>query len=643
MALPGSFCPYVGLQPYTEEERDFFFGHERDQRVIASNLYASSITILYGSSGVGKSSVLMAGVVPMLRAKPRTAVVVFREWQRPDFLTTLKSACLQSVEKTTGRTVKVSLDSPLDELLFSAAEEFGGTILVLLDQFEEYFLYHPASDAANPFDSEFARAVNRDDVDANFLLALREEGLARLDRFRARIPNLMGNLLRLRHLDETAAEDAIRKPLTAYNDRLEPSETPVAIEDGLAAAIIGQVRSGSLSLALAEGAGQPQSTDDDIRIETPFLQLVLTKLWDEEMSTGSRSLRLATLQQLGGAREIVRTHLDSVMAKFGPREQTVCAGFFDRLVTPSGTKVACRLDDLGKWAGELADEVLPVVNVLSESRILRTIAASASQPGTPASYEIFHDVLAPAVLDWRRRFVEQQNLEEIRKQEEEKREQERLRTVQEWEVYKSKVKSQRMKRLTIAILCVMAALASLTFYAFQKRTEAIKTQKLAVESLNQAVEANKVAVESQKLAQQRLYRIKDSIALIKAALSDEPFENLGKLSAATPELFNKELKFRATYRPLGYKNPDGREVFHIQLFPDPSSIAAGKKPLASITYRMAHPTFRVQLVETGPGDKFTVAYNGWGIIDVIAIIEYADPEEAPTIAIIDMRKAMTPE
>ncbi len=61
-------CPYVGLQPYTDAERDYFFGRERDQRVISSNLYAASLTILYGESGVGKSSVLLAGVVPYLRA-----------------------------------------------------------------------------------------------------------------------------------------------------------------------------------------------------------------------------------------------------------------------------------------------------------------------------------------------------------------------------------------------------------------------------------------------------------------------------------------------------------------------------------------------------------------------------------------------
>ena len=79
-------CPYVGLQPFEAADRDYFFGRERDQRIIISNLLSSPLTILYGSSGVGKSSVLLAGVVPQLRKeRPKTPVVVFRDWGNPNF------------------------------------------------------------------------------------------------------------------------------------------------------------------------------------------------------------------------------------------------------------------------------------------------------------------------------------------------------------------------------------------------------------------------------------------------------------------------------------------------------------------------------------------------------------------------------
>ena len=111
------------------------------------------------------------------------------------------------------------MNLPLDEFLFSATQAFGGTLLIILDQFEEYFLYHPEAEKDNMFDGEFARAVNREEIDANFLIALREDALSKLDRFRARIPNMLSNSLRLRHLDAPSARDAMRKPLEVYANR----------------------------------------------------------------------------------------------------------------------------------------------------------------------------------------------------------------------------------------------------------------------------------------------------------------------------------------------------------------------------------------------------------------------------------------
>ena len=60
--------PYKGLMPYDEADAPFFFGREAEAEIISANLMASRLTLLYGPSGVGKSSVLRAGVVRRLRA-----------------------------------------------------------------------------------------------------------------------------------------------------------------------------------------------------------------------------------------------------------------------------------------------------------------------------------------------------------------------------------------------------------------------------------------------------------------------------------------------------------------------------------------------------------------------------------------------
>src|SRR3954454_20740607 len=89
-ALVAPSSPYKGLASYGDSDLDaiLFFGRERDREVILANLVASRLTVLYGPTGVGKSSVLRAGVVHRLRAAraheddgPRSVAVVVDRWR----------------------------------------------------------------------------------------------------------------------------------------------------------------------------------------------------------------------------------------------------------------------------------------------------------------------------------------------------------------------------------------------------------------------------------------------------------------------------------------------------------------------------------------------------------------------------------
>ena len=66
--------PYPGLKPFSEDDSEFFFGRERDSEIIVANLRARRLTVLYGPSGVGKSSVLRAGVAASLRRRAAAAL-----------------------------------------------------------------------------------------------------------------------------------------------------------------------------------------------------------------------------------------------------------------------------------------------------------------------------------------------------------------------------------------------------------------------------------------------------------------------------------------------------------------------------------------------------------------------------------------
>src|ERR687883_515761 len=158
------------------------------------------------------------------------------------------------------------------------------------------------------------------------------------------------------------------------------------------------------------------------RIETPYLQLVMQRLWEEERADGSRTLRLATLERLGGAERIVAEHLERALGTLGPDERDEAARVFNHLVTPSGTKIAHGPDDLAKYAAAPQEEVREVVEGLTRARVLRPVAAPDDPRGV--RFEIFHDVLAPAVLAWRLRHESERAL--VQERREARRRQQRL-------------------------------------------------------------------------------------------------------------------------------------------------------------------------------------------------------------------------
>ncbi len=415
-----SRAPYKGLMPYSEHDAPFFYGREAEREIITANLISSRFTVLYGPSGVGKSSVLHAGVAHHLRLRaqqnwkrhgaPELAVVVYSDW-RDDPVAGLLARVQESVRAALNGQPVVPASPPatLSDALKLWAERVEGDLFIILDQFEEYFLYH-AHDAERQegaFGVEFPRVVDRVGLRVNFLVSIREDALAKLDYFEGRIPNLFDNYLRIEHLDRNAARAAIEKPLQQFNRQQAEETQHVHIEPALVEAVLDQVKTGQVVLT-ASGRGQIEEEEDgDARIETPFLQLVMTRLWDEEQRVGSRTLRLDTLNRLGGAERIVRTHLDATMNALPPNERETAARVFHFLVTPSGTKIAHTVADLRAYAQVPENRLQQTMEKLSggDVRILRPVAPPPGEIAAPR-YEIFHDVLAPAILDWRERYLQ---------------------------------------------------------------------------------------------------------------------------------------------------------------------------------------------------------------------------------------------
>lgn len=399
----------MGLRPFHEEDYALFFGRDREIRVIASNIQARPLTVLYGASGVGKSSVLQAGVVRRLKQEPGNSVLYFRDWQSNSLLQDILNKAREFVSESRAPSANAT------ETQTATVQSASQRTFLLLDQFEEFLLYHANDDMGEEFDGVLSRIVNRRDSPVNVLIGLRDDSLFKLDRrFSLRIPNLLRDTLELQRMTPTGARSAIEKPLAVFSKNNGGGKI-YTIEPALVDEILNQVQAGNVVVSESSGVGATRTRPKDVRIETAYLQLVLTKLWEEEQRRWKQqpptaaeiaptvTLHLATLRDLGGAANIVKNHVNSVMDELASkRERDIAANMFRYLVTPSRGKIAQTTTDLVAFAERPESEVIPVLNALtnrSESRILRKLA-------DPEQYEIFHDVLAQPLLDWRRAHAE---------------------------------------------------------------------------------------------------------------------------------------------------------------------------------------------------------------------------------------------
>ncbi len=60
---------YPGTRPFTENDRNLFFGRTNDIEKLSKYIHHENLIVLYGKSGLGKTSLLNAGVVPVLSEK----------------------------------------------------------------------------------------------------------------------------------------------------------------------------------------------------------------------------------------------------------------------------------------------------------------------------------------------------------------------------------------------------------------------------------------------------------------------------------------------------------------------------------------------------------------------------------------------
>ncbi|MGQ9872934.1 ATP-binding protein [Leptodesmis sp.] len=394
------------------------------------------LTILYGESGVGKSSVLRAGVIHALRQEaqqniedygcPKLAVVIFpslegeRFWQQDPLQSLIQQIAADMGQSgfpmqppDPGLSFVETLQAWIEQL---GEDSLDGRLFIILDQFEEYFQYHPQEEQEGGLIAEISKAIAYPDLHVNFLISLREDSYAKLNRLREYIPGILDICLPLEYLDKPSAQEAIVQPIEHYNQKVAP-EQAVEITPDLVDALlqrIPRVKQGGDGRA---GLDKLEPIREN-QLLTPYLQLVMIRLWDEMVKANSRYLNLQMLTRLAdrnakddtekitsAIQKIVQDHVVEIMHGLSANEQDIAARSFQYLVTPSGTKYAYSVADLANLVGCKSTELDDLLQKLAkDQRIIRSVGTDQSDI---PRYEIFHDFLATAILEWRKRYLEE--------------------------------------------------------------------------------------------------------------------------------------------------------------------------------------------------------------------------------------------
>lgn len=348
--------PYRGLRAFQAEHRALFFGRGAEISAVLDRLRAESFLLVTGDSGVGKSSLCRAGVLPAVfdgvlgdgRTWKTCTVVPGR---RP--LTSLVASVSLALGVSARELTAALRDDP-GALARAIARHAGaeGGLVILLDQAEELVTI------ADPEEARAAiaaiAAIASGTPGARVLGTIRADFLARFAALPPVVEDLARTLYFLRPMGADRLREVIVGPAEIQGARFESEETIAELVETAAAA------QGGL----------------------PLLQFVLAKLWDLRRPDGE--IPASALQALGGARGALARHADEVLAGMPQAGRSAVHRLLSRMVTIEGTRAR-------KTAEQLSASAEPMRSAL-EALVTGRIVVALETPEGPA-YEIAHEVL----------------------------------------------------------------------------------------------------------------------------------------------------------------------------------------------------------------------------------------------------------
>ncbi len=368
--------PYKFLDYYTEQDAKLFFGRETEIESICSQILARRSFILHGRSGVGKSSIIRAGIVPRLKALGHRTFVI-RSFTDPlgEMLEELAEALNVnqdgvSHQATTIAEATAQAERLKNDIAAATQDAPGRSVIFFLDQFEEFFsLLDQTAQAC------FITALNLllmgETLPVKLVFVMREDFLAEMSQFKTAIPEIFHHEYRLKRLSREQAARAITEPALAVGCSYEPQLVTRLVDD----------------------------LSDQESVDPPQLQIVCDCLFDSKDSQGK--LTLSAYEELGTASQILASYLERVLRRFNTAELQTAKAILTTLISDEGRRLVLPAAKVKVQARsrlqQTADEnsCAALIEELIAARVVRRRYHEGE-----AWLELAHDFLTPEVSRW---------------------------------------------------------------------------------------------------------------------------------------------------------------------------------------------------------------------------------------------------
>jgi formylglycine-generating enzyme required for sulfatase activity/ABC-type cobalamin/Fe3+-siderophores transport system ATPase subunit len=375
--------PYKFLDYFETGDQPIFFGRDEEADALQNQITAHKLTVLFGQSGVGKTSLINAGVIPRLGEEGYISLYL-RALREP--AASIRQAALQLRQDATSPSSNLQSSSPDLCSFLERTLPTESRLVIFLDQFEEFFVrLGKATRAA--FAEELAACLQSDPalsgtkgLDLRFVLSLRDDYLARLHSLSVQLPeDILLNRFCLENLNVEKARPAITQPAQAFKLRYEDELLETLLDD----------------------------LEQEGDVEPPQLQIVCHKLYENLVDSGewvegsgrSGLLTLESYKELGGAEGILTSYLNDALAELpddAARERAWSV--LGSMITVGETRVTLTTQEMTqqKIAHELGlneDEVEEVLAVLRDKRLIRWLDKEGA-------FELAHEYMLGKVWEW---------------------------------------------------------------------------------------------------------------------------------------------------------------------------------------------------------------------------------------------------